>query len=99
MTDHMSRKEVLSKRQSSATFEWKEDEQAARQAMIHQSTSVLRRSLSLDGLKDSGIHDHSSRSEGRRPERSEVNKSVGPSQVEGPSVARAARIRAKNIFI
>ena len=31
--------------------------------------------------------------------RSEVNKSVGPSRVEGPSIARAARIRAKNIFI
>ena len=30
--------------------------------------------------------------------RSEVNKSVWPSRAEGPSVARAARIRAKNIF-
>ena len=27
------------------------------------------------------------------------NKSVGPSRAEGPSVARAARIPAKNIFI
>ena len=32
-------------------------------------------------------------------ERSEVNKSVGLSRVEGPSVARAAQIRAKNIFL
>ena len=31
--------------------------------------------------------------------RSEVNKSVRPSRVEGLSIARAARIRAKNIFI
>ena len=59
MKDHMSRQQVLLKRQLSTIFEWKEDEQAARQENIHQGTSVLRRSLTVDELKDSGAHNQS----------------------------------------
>lgn len=59
MKDHMSRQEVLPKGQLSTIFEWKGDEQAARQAKMHQGTSVLRRSLTVDGLEDSGAHNHS----------------------------------------